>query len=460
MKIIIAGAGAVGSHLAHLLSQDHMSVTLMDASEEKLSRLNSDLDIMALPLDPSSIKGLKKAGAQNADLFIAVTPSESMNITCAALAKQLGTKRTVARVDNYEYMHPDSKVTFQHIGVDVLIYPELLAAKEIADSTQYSWVRQLWEFGMEGDLVLLSLRMHDNNPVLDREIRNEQNQLVGHTMKEIGQLHGHTFHVVAIKRSGETIIPHGEERILPRDLVFFMTTRDAIPSIQHLSGKDDYPQVQHVLLVGGGKLSVRTDWALPANLDVKILEPDMERCEMLGRLTRPRTLILNGESNDISLLNDEGYGHLEAFVALTDNDEENILSCVAARRHGIRRTIAQIENLAYLDMAEMLDVGTIINKKTIAASYIYQMLLKSSVDTVKMLNVADADVAEFVVKADSRVTRNAVMHLGLPRGVNIGGMVRDGKGQLVSGQTVLHEGDRVVVFCLSGTLKLLDKFFR
>lgn len=460
MKIIIAGAGSVGSHLAHLLSRDHMSVTLIDANEEKLAKVGGDLDIMALPLDPTSLKGLKKAGAQYADLLIAVTPSEGTNITCAALAKQLGTRRTVARVDNYEYMQPDNTAVFQRIGVDVLIYPELLAAKEIADSAQFSWVRQLWEFGMGGDLVLLSVKMHDNNPVLDKEIRNEQNQLVGHTLKEIGQQHGHSFHVVAIKRGGETVMPHGDERILPRDMVFFMTTRDEIFTIRHLSGKDDYPQVRRALILGGGKLSVRADWALPEELDVKMLEPDLERCEVLGKLTRSRTLVINGESHDMSLLNDEGYGHLEAFVALTDNDEENILSCVSARRHGIRKTIAQIENLDYLDMAEQLDVGTVINKKTIAASYIYRMLLKSSVDNVKMLNVADADVAEFEVKDGSRVTRKPVMQLGLPRGVNIGGMVRDGRGQLVGGQTTLKAGDRVVVFCIGGTLKQLDRFFR
>lgn len=460
MKIIIAGAGAVGSHLAHLLSKENMSVTLLDPDEEKLGKLDGDLDIKTLPLEPTSLKGLKKAGAQSADLFIAVTPYESRNLACAALAKQLGAKHTVARVDNYEYMAPDNASIFQHMGVDRLIYPELLAAQEIADSARFSWVRQLWHFGQDGDLVLASVKMHDKHPLLDKEISNEQNQLVGHTLKEIGMQHGHSFHVVAIKRGGETVMPHGDERILARDLVFFMTTREGLPIIRHLSGKDDYPPVRRVLLVGGGKLAVRADWALDADMDVKIIEPDMDRCETLGRLTRPRTLIINGEGHDMSLLYDEGYGHLDAFVALTDNDEENILSCVSARRHGIRKTIAQIENLAYLDMAESLDVGTTINKKTIAASYIYRLLLKSSVDNVKMLNVADADVAEFTVKADSRVTRKPVMQLGLPRGVNIGGMVRDGQGQLVGGQTTLRTGDRVVVFCIGGSLKELDKYFR
>jgi trk system potassium uptake protein TrkA len=458
MNIIIAGAGAVGTHLARLLSNENLSVVLIDESEDKLSKLNSDLDIMTLNVAPTSVAGLKNAGIGNADLFIAVTPHESENLTCCMLAKQLGAKRTVARVDNYEYMKSDNKYLFESIGVEMLIYPELLAAKEIADSAHYSWIRQWWDFN-NGDLVLISVKMHDGHPKFDREVSNAGNVLVGHTLKEIGMA-GHKLHVVAIKRSGETVVPYGDEKIMPRDLVFFMTTRDQIDNIRHLVGKDDYPNVRNVMIIGGGKLSVRADWALPDYMNVKIVEPDMDRCEQLGKLLKSKTLVINGEGHDMELLNDEGFENLDAFISLTSNDEENILACVAARRKGIRKTIAQVENLDYLDMAEDLDVGTVINKKTIAASHIYQLLLKASVDNVKMLNVADADVAEFVVKKNSKVTKTPVMKLGLPHGVNIGGVVRGGKGMLVQGTTVLEEGDRVVVFCIGSTLKQLDKYFK
>ncbi len=458
MNIIIVGAGAVGTHLARLLSKENMSVVLIDESEEKLSKMNSDLDIMTLNVLPTSIKGLRDAGVSKADLFIAVTPHESENLTCCMLAKQLGAKRTVARVDNYEYMRPDSHVLFERMGIESLIYPEYLAGKEIADSSRYSWVRQWWEFN-DGDLVLFSVMMHDGNPMSGHEISNVNNQLVGRTLKQIGMA-GHKFHVVAIKRNGETVVPYGDEHILPRDMVFFMTTRDQVENIRHLVGKDDYPNVHHVMIVGGGKLSVRAAWALPEDMRVKIIEPDTERCEELGRLLKTSTLVINGEGHDMELLRDEGFDRLEAFMSLTDNDEENILACVAARRKGIRKTIAQVENLDYLEMAEELDVGTVINKKMIAASHIYQLLLKADVDNVKMLTVADADVAEFVVKRDARVTRNPIMKLGLPHGVNIGGVIRDGKGMLVQGNTVLQEGDRVVVFCIGSSLKQLDRYFK
>ena len=458
MKIVIAGAGAVGTHLARLLSKDNMNVVLMDSDVEKLSKVNSDLDIMTLPKSPSSIKGLKDADVDGADLFIAVTPHESENISCCMLAKQLGAQRTVARVDNYEYMKPENLAIFRNMGVESLVYPELLASYDIAASARYSWVRQLWEFN-NGDMLLLSVMMHDTNIINGKGICNENNQLVGHTLKQIGVNYGHDFHVVAIKRGGETVVPYGDEKILPRDLVFFMTTREGINTIRHLSGKDDYPNVNHTVIIGGSKLAVRADWALPDSYTVKIIEPNQERCLQLGSLTKQRTLIINGEGYDMELLNDEGFSNQEAFFALTDNDEQNILACEAARRRGVRKTIAQVENIGYFDMAEDLDVGTIINKKVIAASHIYRMLLQGDVDNVKMLTVADADVAEIVVKDGSRVTKKTIMDLGMPHGVNIGGMIRDGKSMLVQGLTQLQAGDKVVVFCIGNTLKKLDKWF-
>jgi len=457
MKIVIAGAGAVGTHLARMLSNENFDIVLIDEDEDKLTKLNNELDIMALVASPTSIKGLRQAGIESANLFIAVTPNESENLTCCMLAKQLGAKRTVARIDNYEYMEPSHLRLFENMGISSLIYPEMLAGKEIAESAQYSWVRQYIEF--DGDLVLFSVKMHDFN-LLEKSQKGYENRnmLLGHTLKELGA-DGHKFHVVAIKRDGDTILPSGDERILSEDLVFFMTTKDEISNIRHLTGKDNYPSVKHFMIIGGGKLAVRTDWSIPDNLSVKIIEKDYARCEELGRLTKDRTMIINGDGYDLDLLKDEGYNHIEAFIALTNNDEKNILACVAARRNGICNTYAQVENLAYLDMAESLDVGTVVNKKMLAASHIYQMLLKADVNNVKMLTVADADVAEFVVKEGSRATKKPIMELNLPRNINIGGMIRNGRGELVSGRTQLQAGDRVVAFCASQTLKRLERFF-
>ena len=472
MKIVIAGAGAVGTHLARMLSKENLDIVLIDPSEDRLAKLNNELDIMMLAQPTTSIHALRQAGIEDADLFIAVTPQESENLACCMLAKQLGARQTVARIDNYEYLDEENGKLFKDAGISSLIYPEKLAAQEIAGSASYSWVRQWWDF--DGGLVLVSVKMHRKSPVVNKDGSQEQNLLIGRTLKEIGQELTCALNIAVPKellveravgrrvcrKCGETIIPYGEEKILPNDLVFFMTMKSEINVIRHLCGKDNYPAIKHIMILGGSKLSVRADWAISDNVSVKIIEPDLERCEQLGRLTRERTLVINGEGYDVELLKDEGYNNLEAFIALTPNDEENILSCVAARRNGVRKTIAQVENLAYLDMAEALDVGTIINKKKVAASHIYRMLLKADVDNVKMLTVADADVAEFIVKEGSKVTKQPIRDIGIPHNVNIGGMIRGGKGSLVTGNTQLKAGDKVVVFCGGSTLKKLDRYFR
>lgn len=451
MNIIIAGAGAVGTHLAKLLSRERFNVVLIDDDDAKLSKAGAELDIMTYNSAPNSIKALKYVNVDKADLFIAVTPFESMNITCCMLAHQLGAKKTVARIDNYEYMKPSYNSLFVNpaIGISSLIYPEMLASKEIADSCQYTWIRQWWEFN-NGELVLLSVKMHKGAPI------------VGKKLKEVSVASDRKYHVVAIKRDGKTISPHGDEEFKCNDLVFFMVLRDDIEHIKVLTGKDDssYPDVRDVLIIGGSKLAVRASWSFPRNVNVKIIEPNEERCNIISEKVREGTMVMCGDSHDLSLLEDEGLDQIDALIALTGNDDENILACVAARRRGIRRTIAQVENMDYLEMAEDLDVGTVINKKTIAAGHIYRMLMKAHVDSVKKLNVAEAEVAEFTVNTKSRVTGKLIKDIGLPKGVNLGGIMRDGKSMLVNGMTKLKEGDRVVAFCVENSLKKLEKYFR
>ena len=451
MNIVIAGAGAVGTHLAKLLSKEHLNVVLIDSDETKLSKVGTEFDIMTYHSSPNSIKALKHTNVDKADLFIAVTPFESLNITCCMLAHQLGAKKTVARIDNFEYMKTANYGVFVNdaVGISSLIYPEMLAGKEIADSCQYTWVRQWWEFN-NGELVLLSVKMHREAPI------------VGKKLKEVAASAGRKFHVVAIKRGSKTISPNGEEVIKNEDLVFFMVLRNDIEHIKVLTGKDNptYPDVRDVMIIGGSKLAVRASWSFPKNVNIKIIEPDEERCQHISEVVREGTLVMCGDSHDLQLLEDEGLDHIDALIALTENDDENILACVSARRRGIRRTIAQVENMDYLEMAEDLDVGTIINKKTIAASHIYRMLMKADVNSVKMLNVAEAEVAEFMVKANSKVTGKPIKDLSLPKGVNLGGMMRNGQSMLVNGLTQLQEGDRVVAFCVENTLKKLEKYFR
>ena len=445
MKIIIAGAGAVGTHLAKLLSGEKQDIILMDDDEERLGRLGSNFDLLAVNISPTSISGLKEAGVAGADLFIAVTPDESRNMTACMLATSLGAKKTVARINNYEYLLPKHKEFFAKLGVDSLIYPEMLAAKEIVDAVKMSWIRQWWEFA-GGALVLLGTKMKETAEILNVPLH----ELGGRNIP---------FHIVAIKRGSETIIPRGDDTIILHDLVYITTTKKYIPYIRKIAGKENEADIRNVMIMGGSRIAVRTVQYMPEYMRTKIIESDFNRCNRLTELVDDKVMIINGDGRDMELLLEEGIKNTEAFVALTGNSETNILACLAAKRLGISKTVAEVENIDYISMAESLDIGTVINKKFIAASHIYQMMLDADVSNVKCLTFANADVAEFTVKAGSRITRSQVKDVGLPKGATIGGLIRNGEGILVTGNTTIMENDHVVVFCLGMMIKKLEKFF-
>ena len=445
MKIIIAGAGAVGTHLAKLLSREKQDIYLMDESEEKLSALGNNFDLMTVVASPISIQALKDVGASDADLFIAVTPDESTNSMACMLARSLGAKKTVARIDKYEYIEPKNQEFFKRMGIGSLIYPEHLAAKEIVSSIRMSWVRQWWEFS-NGALILVGAKMREKAEILNIPL------------KDLGST-DLPYHVVAIKRGNETIIPGGNDEIKLYDIVYFTTTRKYVPYVRKIAGKEDYPDVRSVMIMGGSRIAIRTAMYAPDYMQVKIIEQNPDRCRYLTTMLSDKTMIINGDGHDLDLLMQEGLQNTDAFVALTGNSETNILACLAAKRVGVEKTVAEVENIDYISMAESLDIGTVINKKLIAASHIYQMMLDADVSNVKCLTFADADVAEFTVKEDARVTKQMVKDLGLPRGATIGGMVRNGEGILVRGNTRIEAGDHVMVFCLKQTIQKIEKFF-
>lgn len=445
MKIIIAGAGAVGTHLAKLLSGEKQDIILMDEDERKLDASGGNLDLMTVNASPTSISGLKEADAAGADLFIGVMPDESRNMTACMLAASMGAKKTVARIDNYEYLLPKHKEFFAKLGVHSLIYPEMLAARDIVDAVKMSWIRQWWEFA-GGALVLIGTRMGEAAEILNVPLH----ELGGRNIP---------FHIVAVKRGADTIIPRGDDMIKLNDIVYFTTTKKYIPYIRKIAGKENEADVRNVMIMGGSRIAVRTCQYLPDYMRTKIIESDLNRCNRLTELVDDGVMVINGDGRDIGLLQEEGIRNTEAFVALTGNSETNILACLAAKRLGVVKTVAEVENVDYIGMAESLDIGTVINKKFIAASHIYQMMLDADVSNVKCLTVANADVAEFTVKAGSRITKAPVKDLGLPKGATIGGLIRNGEGVLVTGNTMIRENDHVVVFCPGMMIKKLEKYF-
>lgn len=446
MKIVIVGAGAVGTHLSKLLSREHQDCVLIDADEERLNGLG-EFDVMTYCASPTSIRALKEADTPHADLFVGVTPEESTNINACILAHALGAKKTVARIDNYEYLSPSLQPFFKNLGLDSLIYPEVLAATDINNGLKMSWVRQRWDVH-DGALILLGIKLREAAEILNLPLKD----LCGPD---------DPYHIVAIKRGGETIIPSGMDELRVNDLAYFMTTKDYIPYIRKIVGKEHYTDVKNVIIMGGGKTAVRAALTAPDYMNVKIIEKDAARCEKLNELLEDNdTMVIHGDGRDLGLLEEEGVKNTQAFVALTGNAETNILACLTAKKLGVRKTVAMVENLDYVSMAESLDIGTIINKKTIAASRIFQMMLEADVDNLRSLMLVDAEVAEFTASEGSRVTKKPVKELGMPFGVTIGGLVRNGQGMLVNGNSQIEAGDSVMVFCHEQKLNNVEKFFK
>ncbi len=446
MKIIISGANSIGLYLAQLLIRDNEDIVLIDEEESNLANISNNFDLMTICAAPTSIQTLKEAGTASADLFVAVNADENTNTMSCIIAKTLGAKRTVARIDKPDYLLPDVQTLFAKLGVDSLIYPELLAAQEIVTGLKLSWARQRWDV-YEGALTMLGIKLREGCQILNKPLmelaRNDD-----------------PFHIVAIKRQDETLIPRGNDELHLGDIAYFMTPTDNIPYIRQLVGKAEYEDVKNVIIMGGGKTAVRAVKAMPDYMNVKVIERDEQRCEQLNELIdRSNALIINGDGRDLNLLMDEGIKYKQAFVALSGSTEANILACLTAKRLGVRKTVAMVDNVDYMSMAESLDIGTLINKRAITASHIYQMMLGEDVKNVRFMMTAKADVAEFAVQHNAKVTRKLVKDLKLPPEMTIGGLVRNGVGTLVNGMTQIQEGDRVVVFCNEMMIRKMENLF-
>ena len=443
MKIIIAGAGAVGTHLAKMLSKEKHTIVLLDEKTEKIKQLEANYEILAVVGNPTSLQDLREAQVPSADLFVAVTPYESTNITACLLATNLGAQKTLARIDNKEYLLPKNKEFFKSMGVDSLIYPERLAADEIVNGLKKGWVRQYLEFS-DGELVVLATKIRQSSPLRDQPLMT--------TFQNNNRLR-----VVVIKRGEETIIPNGKDEIKENDIVYFLTTREGIDEVRILSGKEDF-EINSTMFLGASRIGVRAIQELPNNMNIKVIEQDKAKGLSLLEKT-DKAMVINGDGRDIALLKEEDIESFDAFVALSGNSETNILACLAAKNLGVKRTIAEVENNDYISMAESLDIGAIINKKIIAASHIYQLILGGDV-SVKCLTFVDVLVVELMAEDESPITKDCLKNLKLPKNTTIGGVVRNEKGMVAVGDTHIQAGDRVIVFCGEDTVHKIEKLFK
>ncbi len=443
MKIVIAGAGDVGSHLAKLLTHEEQDILVIDENAERLAFLDSNYNLMTLTGSPTSFRTLREARVGSCDLFIALTPSETDDIVACSIAKNLGADITVARINSYDFMEERNHELVTRMGVDKLIYPEYLAAQEIITAMRRSWVRQWFELH-DGEIIVVGVKLTSRSPIAGQKIRDFA-------------FANRNFHVSAIKRAHEIIIPRGDDTLEAGDIAYITSTHEHVDELLALTGKIEH-KIRRAMIMGGGKIAIRLASLAGDEFDFKIIDNNPEVCRHLPEKC-PNCDIIQGDARDIDLLIDEGIDQYDAFIALTGSSEANILTCLTAKEMGIKKTIAEVENIQYISQAEGLNIGTIINKKLLASSSIFQLLLDADSSTSKCLALSDAEVAELEVHPGAKISGKPVKDLKLSHDMTLAGLIRDGKGMLVGGDTVILPGDHVVVFCLSGALHKVEKLF-
>jgi len=445
VKIIIAGAGEVGVHLAKMLSHEEHEISVIDPNESRLRTIDATLDILTLVGSATSFQILKEANIKNADLFIAIAHSEDINITAAIIGKHLGAKKTIARVDNPEYLLPSFKEHLTHLGIDYLIYPERIAARELVELLHQSETTEFFDFS-GGKLSLMVFKLDEKAPIIGKTL--------GELTREDQSM---DYRTIAITRNGKTIIPRGDDRFELNDMIYVVSTRSGLEELFQRTGKKKFG-IKHLMILGGSRIGKKTALELQRAFNIKLIEIDKEKCEQLADQLED-TLVINGDGRDTDLLCDEGLRNMDAFVAVTGNSETNILSCLFAQKIGVKKTIAEIENIQYIGLAENIGVDTVINKKLITASKIFRFTMRAEVSRIKYLTVSDAEVLEFVVKEGASVTQGTLKDIGFPKDASIGGIIRGKSAFIAKGDTEIRPKDRVVVFALPTAINKIEKFF-
>ena len=444
MKVVIAGAAEVGTHLAKLLAREKMDVTLIDSDADKVGQLTF-FNIMTLVGSPTSISDLKEAGVQHADLFIAVTPIESVNIHACILAANLGARRTVARVDTFETQQEESVEFYKKIGISRLVYPELLGGQAVASAIMRPWARVSHEL-CDGNLLLLCVKVYEEKGA----------PIIGLSLMDIGKKYGQ-FHVAAIKRGEEVIIPKGTDVIKAGDVVYFIVIPENANYVRLACNKKDV-HINRGVFMGGSRLGIQSTRFLPKHMSIVFVNQGQKEAERLMEMV-PKASVINGDATDIDTLMELGIGEGDALVSLGDNSGSNVLACLMAKKLNVGKTVVEVEDVDYIAIADKLNIGSVINKKQLTASVIYRLLLKSDKTNAKTFSIFDAGVAEFVAQPGSKITQKPVMHLGLSRNITLGGMVRNGAGMTITGQTVIQPGDQVVVVYRDENISQIEKLF-
>ncbi|WP_027418517.1 Trk system potassium transporter TrkA [Crocinitomix catalasitica] len=445
MNIIITGAGAVGYHLAKMLSSELHNIYLIDQCQDRLNEIQSNLDIFTIKGDAKSILILKEVKIEACDLLIAVTSSEETNLLISILGKKFGAKRTIARINNLELTGPVNTALMESLGVDTLISPVKLASEEINRLVQRSVFTDDHEFE-GGKLTVFGISIHSKSDLVNKSV--QQSAYLNPDL---------AFKPIAIHRQNDTIMINSNTVIHANDIVYFISNQNSINEIIEICGQECF-EIKNIMILGGSNIGLQTAKLLEKNYNVTLVEKDKEKCiEVASELKN--TLVINVDGRNVTALEAEGLADMDAFIAVTADSETNIMSSLVAKNHNVKKTIARVENIDYIHLSQNIGIDTLINKKIIAASNIFKYVRKGDVSAIANLHGVDAEIIEFIVKPGSKVTKYPINRLKFPRTANISGVIRDNVGFIPFGSFQLKEGDKAVVFSLTESIHKIERYF-
>lgn len=445
MRIIIAGTGSVGTYLVKMLTAENHDVVVVETNEEQLSILAASYDILPIAGSATSFSILNQAGAKNATLFVAVTEDNEINLTACILAKRLGVQKTIARIDSSEYLQPQNQAHWIGLGVDALVYPQMLAAREIVNLLAQTGTSEVFNFS-QGMLFLYVLKLTKEAPVI--------NQTLLCIFEENTSL---SYRILAITRNDKTFIAKGNDVFQIGDVIYVIATQVGISKITQYSGQKSISP-KNIMIVGGSRMGARIAKVLEHTSNIKLIEIDEMVALKLSDFL-PETLILNGDGRDIETLRQEGIEQMDAFIAVTGSSETNILTCLQAKKMGVKKTIAAVENIDYINLAENLGVDAIVNKKMIAASYILRFTINADVKSFMLLTANDSEVFEFIVRPGAKITKGKLKEIDFPLEAVVCGFTRNKAAYIATEETHIHANDHVVVFSLPSAVNRLENFF-
>lgn len=449
MKIVIIGAGEIGYDLASVLSKEKHDVTVLDRERQCLSKVIETLDVLTLEGNATSVKDLDKAGVSDADILISVTSIDEVNMISGMMGKRLGARMVIARVRSDEFNEANSPLTPSDLGIDVMIHPELSAAHEIVQLMKRSSASDVINLA-DNRMQLVGIRLEKNSPLIKKNLI------------EYAQMYSDiTFRVVAIGRRGMTLIPKGNVTLQAFDQIFVLAKTEDIPRVIETTGKEE-TDLNRIMIAGGSAIGAMIARLLSGDeskdWSVKLIEPNYEVAEELA-IELKNAMILHGNPTDPDLLATEGITDMDAFIAVTDDEESNIISCLMAKHLEVKKTVALVSKSDFIPLAQTIGLDAVINKKVAASNEIHRFVRRGNVISVTELRGIKAEVIELKASGDSKVVKKKLSKLKLPEGCVIGGVLCNGSVEIATGETQIKSNDRVMVFCKPEAIDKVTKLF-